>query len=155
MKISKSKLESRRNKGKLTKDSDFVVRATRRSLLPQHPSSINKPRFLITVPDGYRYRFTITDEILRPQTGMPEKLLCLQHIKFEDGKQEIRARLLHYRKEAEDAGEMGLGTVLYSSCHYPISGRLSGPRRKRVGYEARRESVTDFGFDRLGDARKV
>jgi len=60
------------------------------SNLPPHPTSINKPRFLITVPDGYRYRFTVTDEILRPQTGTPEKLLCLQRIKFEDNKEEIR-----------------------------------------------------------------
>jgi hypothetical protein len=58
--------------------------------LPPYPSSIDKARSLVTVPDGYRYRFTITDEIVRPQTGMPEKLLCLQRIKFEDGKEEVR-----------------------------------------------------------------
>ena len=41
-------------------------------------SGFGKARSLLTVPDGYRYRFTISDEIIRPQTGMPDKLLCLR-----------------------------------------------------------------------------
>jgi hypothetical protein len=42
------------------------------------------------VPDGYKYKFTVTDEIVRLQTGMPDKLLCLQLIEFEDRKKEVR-----------------------------------------------------------------
>jgi hypothetical protein len=57
--------------------------------LPPYPDSIGKVGSLLT-SDGYRYRFTITDEIVRPQTGFPAKLLCLQHIEFEDGKKELR-----------------------------------------------------------------
>lgn len=42
-------------------------------------------------PKGGHFYFTVVDEIYIPQTGLPEKLIYLQQIKFaKDGRIELR-----------------------------------------------------------------
>jgi hypothetical protein len=40
--------------------------------------------------DGRPMTYTIEDEILHPQSGLPEKLICFQRLRFEDGTREVR-----------------------------------------------------------------
>ncbi len=57
---------------------------------PALPSNINKRGSLAHPPDGHKTPFTITDEIQRIQTGFPQKVICLQRIRFDYGAEEIR-----------------------------------------------------------------
>jgi hypothetical protein len=41
-------------------------------------------------PDGKFVRFTITDEIRKPQSDAPNKIIYLQRVEFEDGNVELR-----------------------------------------------------------------
>jgi len=57
---------------------------------PPLPSNIGKRGSLIHPPDGHKTHFTITDEIQRVQTDFPEKVICLQRIRFDYNVDEIR-----------------------------------------------------------------
>jgi hypothetical protein len=41
-------------------------------------------------PSGEIIKFTIVDEIRRPQTGVPSKIICLEKVLFDDGREEVR-----------------------------------------------------------------
>ena len=71
--------------------------------IPPYPNSIGKSGSLTTI-DG-NYGFTIADKIVRPPTGMPEKLLCLQRIEFEDGKKELRLAYFIIGKKPKRRGK--------------------------------------------------
>lgn len=57
--------------------------------LPPHPNNVGVSRKIIGI-DGTVHRFTITDEIILPQTGLPSKLIYLQYLQFDDGRNEVR-----------------------------------------------------------------
>jgi hypothetical protein len=59
-------------------------------ILPILPPNIGKSGKLRVPPDGVILRFKIVDEIRRVQSDLPEKIICLQHIEFEDGREEFR-----------------------------------------------------------------
>ena len=62
--------------------------------LPTYPSTINS-KGCSTDPDGTKHPFLILDEIIRPQTAKPDKLIYLQKVQFLlDGK--IEYRLAYY-----------------------------------------------------------
>jgi hypothetical protein len=42
------------------------------------------------MPDGRCLVFTITDELYVEQTGRPGKLIYLQQIRFDDGREQLR-----------------------------------------------------------------
>lgn len=42
------------------------------------------------IPEGSIYTFKIKDEICRPQSDYPEKMLCLQLIEWQGGEKELR-----------------------------------------------------------------
>lgn len=54
--------------------------------LPELKEHIGRKGKLTVPPDGHVLRYTIKDEIRRPQTEMPQKILCLQLIEFEEDK---------------------------------------------------------------------
>ena len=59
--------------------------------LPPLPSKVGKKGKLILPPENKILHYKITGEIRVPQTGMPEKILCLHRIEFdEDQRVEIR-----------------------------------------------------------------
>ena len=58
--------------------------------LPALPSRIGKRGVLRDPINGSPYSFTVTDEITLPQSELPSKIICLQRIAFEDGRQEVR-----------------------------------------------------------------
>jgi hypothetical protein len=61
------------------------------AIFPILPSKVGKMGKLIMPPDNKVIHFEITGEIRVPQTGVPEKILCLHRIKFvEDNRVEIR-----------------------------------------------------------------
>lgn len=60
-------------------------------ILPPKIGKGGKPK----LPDGRVVHYRITDEIRIPQTGMPQKILCLQRIEFE-GDNHIEVRLGYY-----------------------------------------------------------
>jgi hypothetical protein len=41
-------------------------------------------------PYGRRLGFEVTGEIKRPQSNLPTKLICLQRIRFDGGRMELR-----------------------------------------------------------------
>jgi hypothetical protein len=56
---------------------------------PPAPSNRGK-RGSASMPDGRRLHFTITDEFHVEQSGRPGKLIYLQLIKFDDGREQLR-----------------------------------------------------------------
>lgn len=62
--------------------------------LPALPPNIGK-RGQQKLPSGRVVPYRIKDEIRVPQTGMPEKILCLQLIEFEKDKRS-EVRLAYY-----------------------------------------------------------
>lgn len=58
--------------------------------LPELPTNIGKSGTLKIPPDGKVLRFKIVDEIRRAQSDLPEKIIVLQRIEFEGGKEEFR-----------------------------------------------------------------
>ena len=62
--------------------------------LPPYPDSKNEQRTMVDINDQ-RLTFTILDEILRPQSNLPEKLIVLQKIQFDESKA-IEFRLAYY-----------------------------------------------------------
>lgn len=59
-------------------------------VLPKLPPNVGKSGKLKVPPDGTILRFKIVDEIRRVQSDLPEKIICLQHIEFEGGREEVR-----------------------------------------------------------------
>ncbi|MGA7991412.1 MAG: hypothetical protein WCC53_08280 [Thermoanaerobaculia bacterium] len=57
---------------------------------PPLPSRVGKRGMLVIPPDGECLRFIIKDEITRPQSDQPGKIICLQRVQFEDRREEIR-----------------------------------------------------------------
>jgi hypothetical protein len=57
--------------------------------LPALPSK-KGARGSIVHPDGSRWPFTVTDEIVIEQSDLPEKRICLQRINFGGAKEELR-----------------------------------------------------------------
>jgi hypothetical protein len=58
---------------------------------PPLPSKIGKRGALVFPPDGHRQHFIIADEITRPHSGVPSKIICLQLLRFdEDGREQVR-----------------------------------------------------------------
>jgi hypothetical protein len=55
--------------------------------LPDHVGTKGK---IVVPPNKTVLNFTIKDEIVRRQSGKPDKCLCLQKIEFEDKREEIR-----------------------------------------------------------------
>lgn len=66
-----------------------------KSKLPPLPSNVGKRGKIVVPPNGEIFHYTITDEIRVPQTGKPEKVLCLQHIEFQ-GDKRVEVRLGYY-----------------------------------------------------------
>jgi hypothetical protein len=60
------------------------------SVLPALPSRVGKKGILIMPPDGKQLRFTVIDEIVQVQSDLPSKQICLQRVRFEDGREEVR-----------------------------------------------------------------
>ena len=58
--------------------------------LPPFPSRIGRGGVLRDPVNGSRFTFTITDEITRPQSDLPSKVICLQRVTFQDGREEVR-----------------------------------------------------------------
>jgi hypothetical protein len=72
---------------------------------PQRPSNVGKTR-TITDIDGKKRRFTILGEILHEQSTYPEKLICLQKLRFEDdGRIELRLAYYIIGKKPKMAGK--------------------------------------------------
>jgi hypothetical protein len=65
------------------------------TLIPKLPSNIGKHGKLAVPPHGYVLHYTITDEIRRRESGMAEKILCLQRIEYDED-QRIQIRLGYY-----------------------------------------------------------
>jgi hypothetical protein len=42
------------------------------------------------MPDGERLRFKVRDEVRRPQSDLPGKILLLELVEFDDGRRETR-----------------------------------------------------------------
>jgi len=61
-----------------------------KSKLPELRSHIGDERTLIVPPKMARYKFKIIDEIRIHQSGLDSKILCLQKVEFQDGREEIR-----------------------------------------------------------------
>lgn len=57
---------------------------------PTLRSHINQRGSFVHPPDGHKTYFTIVDEIQRTQTNFPEKIICLQRIRFDYGVEEVR-----------------------------------------------------------------
>jgi hypothetical protein len=57
---------------------------------PALPSRVGKRGVLKMPPDGVLDRFTISDEIVRAQSGNPSKMICLQRVTFDGGRREVR-----------------------------------------------------------------
>jgi hypothetical protein len=57
---------------------------------PPLPSKIGKRGVLVFPPDGHRQQFTIVDEIIRPHSSVPSKIICLQLLRFDDGREQVR-----------------------------------------------------------------
>jgi hypothetical protein len=55
----------------------------------QWPNSVGQKRTIEAI-DGKLMVCTIEDEILHPQAGSPEKLICLQQLRCENGACELR-----------------------------------------------------------------
>jgi hypothetical protein len=55
----------------------------------QWPNNVGQKRTLEAV-DGKPMLCTIEDEILHPQTGSPEKLICFQQLRCDNGACELR-----------------------------------------------------------------
>lgn len=62
--------------------------------LPPYPNNINKQGRMIDI-DGKHMAITILDEIRRPQSDYPSKLIILQKIQFNESKV-IQFRLAYY-----------------------------------------------------------
>jgi hypothetical protein len=60
-----------------------------KSKYPPMPDNRNK-RGKNVFPDGKVVHFTITDEIRKPQSDAPNKIIYLQRVEFEDGTVELR-----------------------------------------------------------------
>ena len=58
--------------------------------LPVLPSRKGARGALKLPPRGVILRFTILDEIRRTQSDQPGKIICLQRVRFDDGRHEIR-----------------------------------------------------------------
>lgn len=58
--------------------------------LPPFASRIGRGGALRDRVTGSRFSFTITDEITRPQSDLPSKIICLQRVRFEDDREEVR-----------------------------------------------------------------
>ena len=56
---------------------------------PVLPSRKGKRGTLVD-PNGGRLHFTITDEIRKPQSDLPSKIIVLERILFDDGRIELR-----------------------------------------------------------------
>jgi hypothetical protein len=61
---------------------------------PPFPSKKNSKGHLKDI-DGLKRTFTILDEIVRPQTSYPQKMIILQKIQFDDSLK-IELRLAYY-----------------------------------------------------------
>ena len=59
-------------------------------ILPPLRPNIGKTGTLKVPPDGKILRFKIVDEIRRAQSDLPEKIICLQRIEFDDGREQFR-----------------------------------------------------------------
>jgi hypothetical protein len=57
---------------------------------PALASRVGKVGTLRMPPDRRRDRFTVDDEIVRPQSTNRAKKICLQRVTFEDGRKEVR-----------------------------------------------------------------
>ncbi|HET7921678.1 MAG TPA: hypothetical protein VFM15_02880 [Gammaproteobacteria bacterium] len=57
--------------------------------LPKWPDNIGKIRDIKAI-DGKPIRFTVLDEILHPETGLPQKLICFQPIRWDSGGTALR-----------------------------------------------------------------
>ncbi len=60
-----------------------------KSNYPPLPDNRNKKGKNV-FPDGYVVRFTITDEIRKPQSDAPHKIIYLQRVEFDDKRVELR-----------------------------------------------------------------
>ena len=104
--------------------------------LPELPSHIGKRGRLVLPPDKAKLFYTITDEICLPQSDMPEKILCLQHIEFEKDKR-IEVRLGYYiiGKATQDARQVGLGTVCGIDAASGFSEACSCRQKRKAGFK--------------------
>jgi hypothetical protein len=57
---------------------------------PELPSNVNKTGTMVMPPDKVRRRFKIKDEIRSYQSDNRNKIIVLQRIEFENGREEIR-----------------------------------------------------------------
>ena len=55
----------------------------------QWPSGVGRSRTIKAI-DGTPMTYTVEDEILQQQSGLPEKLICFQRLRFESGTYELR-----------------------------------------------------------------
>lgn len=53
------------------------------------PNSVGQTRTIEAI-DGSPMTYTIEDEIFRQQSGLPEKLICFQRLRFSEGTYELR-----------------------------------------------------------------
>ena len=59
-------------------------------VFPELKPNIGKTGVLKLPPDNKLLRFEIVDEIRHTQSDFPEKIICLQQIRFEDGQEQLR-----------------------------------------------------------------
>lgn len=58
--------------------------------LPVLPSRKGMRGKLRLPPDGEVWQYEIIDEIRRPQSDLPTKIFCIERLKFDNGRDEIR-----------------------------------------------------------------
>lgn len=59
-------------------------------ILPEPKSKIGHKGKLTVPPNDEQVEFEIIDEIRKPQSNFPEKISCLQKLRFKDGRDELR-----------------------------------------------------------------
>jgi hypothetical protein len=57
---------------------------------PLPPSRVGKRGTARFPPDNHRRGFIVTGEIRRRQSNIPSKLICLQQLRWDDGRTEFR-----------------------------------------------------------------
>lgn len=57
---------------------------------PPAPKTVGKRGTLKVPPNGELLRFTVIDEITRFQSDLESKVICLQRLRFDDGREEVR-----------------------------------------------------------------
>ena len=78
--------------------------------IPELPPNIGKKGKAVHPPNGTVLRFEVVDEIRRPQTNEPSKIICLQKNEFANG--ETQFRLCYYilgKKEGRMKGRWVFG----------------------------------------------